>query len=402
MSNDFFKVSVKGHVFIKDLTKNEILLDKDNAVHPQNMARIIARALSHEPNSSIYRLALGNGGVTTSSTGTYIYKTPNDGSDGSGWESRLYNETYSEIVDGTSPIVGTDPGSSDANSVRPGGGADPSDDPAPDSVVSQEVGTKSNVTITMYLNENEPAGEVGGITTVASGSQTDFDFSELGLYSSGSQARDSSGYVSVNVGNKTSTDATTLSPNTSYNITIVIDGVQHVALIKTPLSGTGAAGALTYGDICEGINGGSWVVSGDILNSFVYVYITDDSDGTYPSILSKQSYGYLNFQSKTSGYTSSAAVTCNSGVLTDFINVIVSGICANANYTTVPGLDAGVANDPITSTNERERLLTHLTFSPIRKSAGSQIQIIYTLTISVNPTVATIINELPQVTPTVG
>ena len=397
MSNDLFNVSLETNIKAVEYRNGvaTLLFEEENAVHPQNMARIIARALSHEPNSYIYRLALGNGGTTTGADGSIIFKPPNDGSDGSGWQSRLYNETYSEIVDGTSSLVGTDPGSADANNVRPGGGADPADDPAPDNVVSVEVGTKSNVIVTMYLNENEPSAELLDMTQPAEGAaDLYFDFNELGLYSSGLQARDSSGYSSVNVGNKTSSDNSTLTPSTSYNITVTIDGVPHTSVIVTPSTGTGTAGALTYGDICEGINGGSWIVSGDPLYNYMYVFITDDSNGSYPTILAKQSYGYLNFQSLTSGATSTVSLSCTSGLQTDFFNSLVSGICGNVNYIVVPGAIAGVQNDAVTPTNERERLLTHLIFAPIRKTQGSTIVITYTLTVSVNPTVSSVTNEL--------
>jgi hypothetical protein len=397
MSNDLFNVSISTNIKAVEYRNGEskLLFEKANNIHPQNMTRILARALSHEANSYIYRLALGNGGTTTGADGSIIFKPANDGSDGSGWQSRLYNETYSEVVDGTSSLVGTDPGSADANNVRPGGGANPADDPAPDNVVSVEVGTKSNVIVTMYLNENEPSAELLDMTQPAEGAaDLYFDFNELGLYSFGKQARDSSGYSSVNVGNKTSSSNSTLTPSTSYNITITVDGVPHTAVITTPSTGTGTAGALTYGDICEGINGGAWITSGDALYNFAYVYITDDSNGTYPTILAKQSYGYLNFQSLSSGLSSTVNLSCSTGIGTDFFNVLVLGICGNVNYIVVPGAIAGVQNDSVTPTNERERLLTHLIFAPIRKTQGSTIVITYTLTVSVNPTVSSITNEL--------
>lgn len=400
MNKDGIQISVIGHVNISEKINGvtTVLRDEYNAVHPQNMARILARALANEPNSHIWRLALGNGGTTTASDGTIIYKTPNDGSDGSGWESRLYNETYSEIVDDSSSLVGTDPGSADANIVRPGGGAVPTDDPAVDNTVSQEVGTKSNVIVTLYLNENEPNSELSSTSSTATGTASlYFDFNELGLYSSGLQARDSSGYSSINVGNKTSTDISSLIVNTQYTVNLTVDGVSYTSIVKTPTAGTGTAGAITYGDICEGINTGAWVISGDPIQNYVYVYITDNSNGTYPSILSKQSYGYLNFQSTTTGSTSFVTLICHSGSSSDFFNSIVSGICGNVNNPSVVGGNAGVQNDPVTPTNERERLLTHLIFAPIRKTQGSQLIITYTLTLSVNPTVSTVINEVSTI-----
>jgi hypothetical protein len=226
--NQNFAISIDGHVLIKDLKTNTILLDSHNAIHSQNMARVIARALAHEENSYIWRVGLGNGGTTYSVDGSIIFKSPNDGSDGSGWESRLYNETYSEIVDDTSSLVGTDPGSADANNIRPGGGASPLDDPTPNSVVSQEVGTKSNVIITMYLNENEPASELASMNDQSQNpADLYFDFNELGIFSGTKQARDFSGYSSVNVGNKKASDVSTLATNTQYNMALNIDGLDH-------------------------------------------------------------------------------------------------------------------------------------------------------------------------------
>lgn len=394
MSIDNFGVSVKGHVNIKDRYTNEVMFDRYNSVHPANMARIIARALAKESNAYIYRLALGNGGAQYV-TGQVVINPPIDGRDGSGWESRLYNETYSEIVDETNVNVGVDPGSSDASGVRPGGGSDPTDDPAPDSVVSQEVGTKSNVIITVYLNENEPSGQTTSITDPTTGAaDTFFDFNELGLYSLGSPAVNSSGYSSVNVGNKTSEDVTILTPSTQYTISIMVDSVAYNSVLKTPATGTGPSGAITFGDICEGINGGSWIISGDPISDHVYAFITDDSNGTYPSILARQSYGLLTFESRTSGATSNVTLTCTTGNPNDFFNSLVNGICGYVNYKKVDGLNAGVANDSLDPTNERERLLTHLTFSTLRKSMDQSWVITYTLTVSVNPTVSTIVNEV--------
>lgn len=394
MTQDFFNIGVKGHVLIQDAKTGQKILSKNNAVHPANMSRILARALAKEPNYFIYRLALGNGGAQYI-TGQIVINPPIDGRDGSGWESRLYNETYSEIVDESNVEVGVDPGSSDASGVRPGGGSDPADDPAPDSVVSQEVGTKSNVVITLYLNENEPSGQTTSITDPTNGAaDTFFDFNELGLYSFGAPAVNSSGYSSVNVGNKTSEDVTILTISTQYTISLTIDDIVYNAVLKTPATGTGPSGALTYGDICEGINGGSWIISGDPINDHVYVFITDDSNGTYPSILARQSYGLLTFESRTSGALSNVTLACTTGNPNDFFNNLVNGICGYVNYKKVDGIDAGVANDPLNSNNERERLLTHLTFSTLRKSMDQSWVITYTLTVSVNPTVSTIVNEI--------
>ena len=125
---NFLDVSIDGHVLITDADTNEVLVDKHNAIHSQNMARIIARALARENNGYIHRIAFGNGGTVTDPTNQVIFNSPNDGRNGS-WESRLYNETYSEIVDDLHPDFGSDPGSAEPGKIRTGGGAVPEDDP---------------------------------------------------------------------------------------------------------------------------------------------------------------------------------------------------------------------------------------------------------------------------------
>jgi hypothetical protein len=155
--------------------------------------------------------------------------------------------------------------------------------------------------------------------------------------------------------------------------------------ISIPAAGTGPFGAITFGDFCEGFNGGAWITAGDPINDFLYSYITDRSGGEYPSIIGKESFGFLSFESKTTGATSTVVLSCDASVGTNFWNALSGGICGNVNVNQFNGENAGVQNDPITPTNERERLLTHLTFSPIMKAADIAIQVIYTLTVSVKP-----------------
>jgi len=195
--NSDFSVNVTGHCHIED-DENNVLLDKCNAIHPQNMARVIARALSNESNFSIYRIAFGNGGTVTDAAYNITYNSPNDGQppDVNTWDSRLYNETYSEIIDegniALNTLLGTDPGSGD----REGGGANPANDPVSSphvsgpGVRSTELGVTSQIVITSVLNPSEPTGE---FVTDASASNTEstFTFDEIGLYTSGSSYIDS-------------------------------------------------------------------------------------------------------------------------------------------------------------------------------------------------------------------
>lgn len=385
-------ITTKINIFYTD-TK-ELIHTGTNAIHPQNMARVIARALANEPNSIIYRIAYGNGASYTDSAGNTIFKSPNTGAV-DGWQSRLYNETYSEVVDEDSIYFGTDPGSADSANVRIGGGADPDSDSPGGGVRSTEVGLKSNITVISILNENEPSGQVltDDLGVTVDESETCFLFDEIGLYSPGKQARNTNGYSNVDVANKTSTTNSNLSPSTTYSMEITVDGTTYTCNITTPASGTGLSGELTYGDICEGINDGSWISSGAQMNDYVYFYITDDSGGVYTTIINKQSYGYLTVQSKTTGINSSVVLTCETSSI-DFFNAITNDACANCNIEPVNGENAGVQNDPITPENERERLLTHFIFSPILKAANRSITIEYILTVSVGETSDAEVNQV--------
>ena len=127
----FIPVSVIGHLHCQDDLGN-VMIDKFNAVHPQNLARVFARALSNEGNSCISRIAFGNGGTVVDAAFTVTYRPPNIGisPDIATWDSRIYHETYSEIIDAgqtvLNPLLGTNPGSADLNTgVGSGGGAVP-------------------------------------------------------------------------------------------------------------------------------------------------------------------------------------------------------------------------------------------------------------------------------------
>lgn len=383
---DTLPISISTHILIRDRESKQVLREGSNAIHPQNMSRIIARALSNESNSIIHRMAFGNGGTYTDAASNVVFNVPNDGVSG-GWEARLYNETYSEIVDEESVDFKTDPGSADVNNVRTSGGAFPADDPDGGGVTSVEVGRKSNVIVTVVINENEPSGQVltQDLGPMVEEDETYFMFDEIGLYSPGKPAKATSGFTTVNIGsNKTSTDSTNLVAETVYQFPVLVDGLTFLATITTPASGTGTAGSFTYGDLCEGINTGDWV-TGDNLNGVLFAYITDRSGGAYSSIIGLQSYGYLTFESLTTGTGSSVVLTCNADV-DNIFNVLTNAVCGNVNVNSSVGATAGIANDAVTTLNERERLLTHFIFDPILKSKDRAIEIIYTLTISVGRT----------------
>lgn len=359
-----FDVAVDGHLLIQD-DEGNTHVDQWNAVHPQNMARVFARALSHEDNYYIYRMAFGNGGTTVNSALKIEYNTPNDGQDPdpAGWESRLYNETYSEVIDDSSSLIGTGPG------------ADPTGDPESQEHVSgpgvrsAELGLTSQVVIEVVLNPNEPYGQ-----DTNDGSQTDpnsdFTFDEIGLYTLGLPPTQTSGYQYVNVSTKTSSAPTGLSPSTAYIFTVSVDGgANKNVTVTTPASGSGTSGEILYSDLVTLIN--SATPFGATAS------ITNNDTGV-------NTFGYLKLTSNTSGATSS--ITIVDGGQANFLFRALAGY--KGLETPVPGQAAGVANDAVNSENQRERLLTHITFSPVLKSANRSLIITYTLTISIARSIA--------------
>lgn len=404
--HDNFGIHVDGHVNIIDDLGN-VLLDKSNAVHPQNMARIFARALANENNYNIYRIAFGNGGTTTDAAFTVSFNPSNDGQppDTRTWDSRLYNETYSEIVDEgnvvLNPLLGTDPGTAGPNvGTRPGGGSIPASDPSSTphtsgpGVRSVEEGVISRVIVTSVLNPDEPLGQTVGVVDSSFG--TSFAFDEIGLYTAGAAALASAGIADVNVGNRTSEDDTGLVNDTPYDFKIKIDaldenGEDDVDIEFLTISfTTPAAGIITYGDLCEAINTGdpTWnpVWSGTSpLPGTTTVAITDNT-ADYPSITGAQTFGFLRFVSSTVGEGSS--VLLDTGDTNDM--VVVFGNPANILLAPRNGRNAGVQNDPLNPPTERERLLSHLIFSPVLKAAQRTLTVTYTLTISVARTLTSL------------
>jgi hypothetical protein len=369
---------VKGHVKIHDDLGN-VLLDKDNAIHPQNIARIIARALANESNHSIYKIALGNGGTAVNAAYTITYNPPHDGQspDVKTWDSGLYNETYAEVIDEgnptLNPLLGTNPD---------GGGANPTGDPASvpnvsgPGVRSNELGLSSEVVIVAVLNPGEPAGQFNTDTVTPTSTESSFMFDELGLYTYGAPSVDTNGYQYIDVGNRVSTDDTTLLPSTGYSFNVAINGGSpQLVSFTTPATGSGTAGEILYGDLCEAINTqdpawGSPTIVGATIS------ITDVSN-SFPSIAGAQTYGYLKVASNATGITSSITITDVSMIAA--LNSPTGGNIQAA----VQGVNAGVQNDPVNPTLERQRLLTHLIFSPVLKASNRTLTITYTLTISV-------------------
>jgi len=380
------------------------LLDKSNAIHSQNMARAIARGLANEPGYFIHRIAFGNGGSFKDAGEVTVLNPPNDGTRGDGWESRLYNETYSEIINegdwsfsggsytfSANGDFGTDPGSYGPNSVRPGGGASPGDDPGGGGVTSLEVGRKSNIVARMFINENEPITQLPGssVDSTITDAEKTFEFDELGFYTRGQPASATPAESIVNVDTKISSDS--IPPamfGNIYTLNYEVQGSTLTTEITVPATGSGPGGEVTYGDLCEGLNTGAWVTGGDDISSSLLVLITDQEGGsTYSTISGEETFGNLVFRSLLQGATATVQLDCSASG-NDFLFAL-TGDCAKVDTSLNTGVNAGVQNDAANPGNERERLLTHITFSPILKKANRIIEIEYTLTVSVSQTQST-------------
>lgn len=401
---DLLQMEVHGHCKVVD-DLGVVHLDQDNAIHPQNMSRIIARALSNEDNFVINRIAYGNGGTQTDAAFNVTFRPSNDGQppDTRTWDSRLYNETYSEIVDEGNPTLnpnlGVDPGSAGPNAgSRPGGGSNAVDDPTSiphisgPGVRSNELGITSEVVITSILNPGEPAGQLGSDSGASSGDiESSFSFDELGLYTTGAPAIDSNGYQDIDVGDRTAEDDSGLFGGATYSIGIEVDGggIQMIDFTVPIGGGTGSSGEVLYGDICEAINTGdiawnpAWSGSNPLPGGAT-VAITDNS-ASFPSITGAQTFGKLQFTSGSVGSISAISLTV--GIVGADLIVSLNPPTSGTLLPAVDGQNSGVQNDPVNPDVERERLLTHLIFSPVLKSANRTLTITYTLTISVARTV---------------
>lgn len=417
---DLLPIIVKGHLNIEDDLGN-VLVDKNNAVHPQNLARVIARALANESNYYIHRIAYGNGGTSVDAAFQVTFKTPNDGlpPDLQEWRSRLYNETYSEIIDDSNVNIGVDPGSSGpAVGTRPGGGSIPSGDPTTvehvsgPGVRSQELGVISQVVITSTLNPAEPLGQLDSDIDPNPGVSGDpientegsFVFDEIGLYTTGANASDSSGFQQIDLGTeRNSDDDAGLVVGKWYNLKVAIGNTgspltfQDVTFQVPESTGSpiGSESNATYGDICEAINTNDAAWSIPTLSGG-FISITDNTDGSYPTITGASTFGYLQItDTANSGDTSAVAISAigsnslgaNDGSSAsdayDLLEQLEDGVGASSILAAVPGSDAGVQNNPVTSSLERERLLTHVIFSPVSKTANRTLTVTYTLTVSV-------------------
>ena len=95
---------IEGFVKITDPNSGEVIVDKKNAIHYENISIAMAQTLSDRALGYIYEMAFGNGGSAVDPTGVITYLPPNT----TGQNADLYNETYAKVVDDNS-AADTDP-----------------------------------------------------------------------------------------------------------------------------------------------------------------------------------------------------------------------------------------------------------------------------------------------------
>ena len=90
--------NIRGFLKIHNPVTGEVFVDKNNAIHYENISICMANTLADRNKGYIYKMAFGNGGSAVDPTGVITYLPPNT----TGQNASLYNETYSKVVDDNS------------------------------------------------------------------------------------------------------------------------------------------------------------------------------------------------------------------------------------------------------------------------------------------------------------
>ena len=151
-------VFMQGHIKIWDPETGEIIVDKRNAIHYENMSSALANSLANKTTGFVHEMSFGNGGATVDTTGVITYLTPNS----TGTNATLYNQTYYKVVDDNSS---TNKDTS-RNKME----------------VRHTAGNKyTDIVVTCTLDYGEPTGQAAFDNTT--NFDGDYVFDELGLKS---------------------------------------------------------------------------------------------------------------------------------------------------------------------------------------------------------------------------
>lgn len=149
-------LSIKGFLKIYDPVSKQVFVDKQNAIHYENMSLSLAESISNKSTGFIYEMHFGNGGTTVDPTGVITYLPTNTNVQ----NADLYNPTYSKIVDDTNA----------ANS-----------DPTRNSVLPRHTPGQlyTDILVSCLLDYGEPSGQAAFDNS--QDLNGDFVFDELGL-----------------------------------------------------------------------------------------------------------------------------------------------------------------------------------------------------------------------------
>ena len=153
-------LNVSGHILIRDKETGEELVNKRNAIHYGNMARVVALALKNADNEYINFIAYGSGGTSVDTSGKVLYKKPRV-SESYDSSASLYNRTFQKNF--------TDP--DDNNKIEVIQGA-----------------SYSDLKITSTLAYNEPSGQE--LFDTSTDNEGDYVFDELALFTNASDIND--------------------------------------------------------------------------------------------------------------------------------------------------------------------------------------------------------------------
>jgi hypothetical protein len=91
-------VKITGHVKITDLTNDQVLVDRYNAVNAETLSVIIATMLQGNNSKYLYEMHFGNGGTVIDNTGNITYKDVEENLK-LGTVAELFNPLYYKVFD---------------------------------------------------------------------------------------------------------------------------------------------------------------------------------------------------------------------------------------------------------------------------------------------------------------
>lgn len=156
---DDLGVRITGHVKIWERDGRDapgrVILDKFNAIHPENASILIARGISNRNSGTIYTMHFGSGGATVDPTGLIVYATPNTAG-----VADLNTPVFFEVVD-------------DTNDAPPGNQMS----------VRHITGTLfSDIEVRCVLDKNQPFGQpIAANASPLNLNTSPFVFTEIGL-----------------------------------------------------------------------------------------------------------------------------------------------------------------------------------------------------------------------------